>query len=189
MWSRAVARLFRHSYGRYGDCGSLPQEGDGLIMRHFIVIGVAAASLGGCSSFSLDAFKSEPPTVQLQLDSVPSGAEARTSTGQSCKTPCSVAVVPPDAGFSVTYTLNKFLPATIPVQVIRIPGDFSTPATTTIDPNPVVAELQPAGPPPKGARKKEVKPKTPKPPKGTPSPAGSPFPNPSQPAPSATPTR
>jgi hypothetical protein len=190
MWSRAVARLFRHSYGRYGDCGSLPQEGDGLIMRHFIVIGVAAASLAGCSSFSLDAFKSEPPTVQLQLDSVPSGAEARTSTGQSCKTPCSVAVVPPDAGFSVTYTLNKFQPATIPVQVIRVPGDLTTPASTTLDPNPVVAELQPAGPPPKAAGKKILKPKKPKPPKGTAAaPAGSPFPDPGQATAPAAPSR
>ena len=33
----------------------------------------------------------------------------------------------PESGFSVTYTLNKFQPATIPVQVIRNPGDFSTP--------------------------------------------------------------
>ncbi len=70
----------------------------------------------------------------------------------------------PDGGFSVTYTLNKFQPATIPVQVIRIPGDFSTPASTTFDPNPVVAELQPAGPPPKAVAKPAPKRKKPKPP-------------------------
>ena len=155
-------------------------------MRRVIVIAVAGIGLAGCSSFSLDAFKSTPPTVQLQLDSVPTGADARTSLGPGCKTPCSVAVTPPDTGFSVTYTLNKFQPATIPVQVIRNPGDFSTPASTTINPNPVVAELQPAAPPPKAARKKVLKPKKPKPPAGTaesPAPAGSPFPNPAQPPP------
>ena len=96
-------------------------------MRRVIVIAVAGASLAGCSSFSWDAFKPTPPTVQVQLDSVPPGADARTSLGPGCKTPCSVAVPAPDAGFSVTYTLNKFQPATVPVQVIRIPGDFSTP--------------------------------------------------------------
>jgi hypothetical protein len=122
-------------------------------MRRVIVIAVAGASLAGCSSFSLDAFKPTPPTVQVQLESVPQGADARTSLGPGCKTPCSVAVPAPDSGFSVTYTLNKFQPATVPVQVIHIPGDFSTPASTTIDPNPVVAELQPAGPPPRAARK------------------------------------
>ena len=53
----------------------------------------------------------------------------------------------------MTYTLNRYQPLTVPVQVINIPGDFSTPASTSIDPNPVVGELQPAGPPPKPARK------------------------------------
>jgi hypothetical protein len=150
-------------------------------MRRVIVIAVAGATLAGCSSFpSLDYFKPTPPTFQVQLDSVPQGADAKTSLGPGCRTPCSVAVQAPDTGFSVTYTLPKFLPATIPVQVLRVPGDFSTPASTTFDPNPVVAELQPAGPPPKPARKMmRPKPKKPKPPKGA-APAASPFPEPAQ---------
>jgi hypothetical protein len=159
-------------------------------MRRVIAIAVAGASLAGCSSFSWDSLKSAPPTVQVQLDSVPTGADARTSLGPGCKTPCSVAVPATDAGFSVTYTLNKFQPATVAVQVFHTPGDFSTPASTTIDPNPVVAELQPAGPPPRAPGK--PKPKKPKPPKSTTAApaAGSPFPDlpsrppaPAQPAP------
>lgn len=153
-------------------------------MRRVIVIAVAGAGLAGCSSFSMDAFKPTPPTVQVQLDSLPPGADALTSVGPGCKTPCSVAVQAPDSGFAVTYTLNKFQPMTIPVQVIRTPGDSTTPASTTFDPNPVVAELQPAGPPPRAARKKVLKPKKPK---GTPTPGASPFPDPAQgsgPAPS-----
>jgi hypothetical protein len=146
-------------------------------MRRVFVIAIAGASLGGCSSFSMDYFKSTPPTVQVQLDSIPSGADAKTSAGPGCKTPCSVAV--PAADFTVTYTMNKFLPATVPVQVINTPGDFSTPASTTIDPNPVVAELRPAGPPPKQVRRPPSKPKKPKPPQGAaPAPAASPFPAP-----------
>jgi hypothetical protein len=150
-------------------------------MRRIVVIAVAGASLAGCSSlpssFSLDSFKPAPPTVQVQFDSIPSGAEAKTSVGPGCKTPCSVAVPAVDGGFSVTYTMDKFLPVTVPVQVINIPGDFSTPASTTIDPNPVVAELQPAGPPPKPARKRPPKPKQPKPVAAA-APAASPFPPP-----------
>jgi hypothetical protein len=157
-------------------------------MRRVIVIAVAGASLAGCSSFSLDAFKPTPPTIQVQLESVPSGADARTSLGPGCKTPCSVAVPAPEGGFSVTYTLNKFQPATVPVQVVRIPGDFASPGSTNIDPNPVVAELQPAGPPPKAAGKM-LKPKKPKPAKGAAAPAGSPFPDPAQAPPPATPSR
>jgi hypothetical protein len=162
-------------------------------MRRVVVIAVAGASLTGCSSFSLDAFKSTPPTVQVQLDSIPPGADAVTSVGPSCKTPCSVAVQSPDAGFSVTYTLNKFQPMTTPVQVIRTPGDPTSPATTMVDPNPVVAELQPAGPPPRAAaRKKVLKPTKPKAPKGTttaPAPGASPFPDPGQGAAPAAPSR
>jgi hypothetical protein len=154
-------------------------------MRRVIVITVAGLSLAGCSSMSWDAFKPTPPTVQVQLESAPQGADARTSLGPGCKTPCSVAVPAPDTGFSVTYTLNRFLPVTVPVQVTHVPGDFTTPGSTTIDPSPVFAELKPAGPPPKPARTL-MRPKKPKPAKGAAAPpAGSPFPEPAQ-APPAT---
>jgi len=162
-------------------------------MRRVIAIAVAGASLAGCSSFSFDSLRPAPPTVQVQLESVPSGAEATTSLGPGCKTPCSLAVPASDSGFSVTYALNKFQPVTVPVQVTRIPGDFSTPASTAVDPNPVVAELQPVGPPPKAARKM-LGPKKPKKPKGVAAaaPGGSPFPAPPPappPPPPPTPTR
>jgi hypothetical protein len=139
-------------------------------MRRVFVIAVAGIGLAGCSSFSLDSFKSAPPTVQVALESVPSGAEARTSTGQTCKTPCSVAVPGDATGLSVTFTMNKFQPATVPVQVINNPGDFTTAASTTVDPNPVIAELKPIGPPPKPLRAKPKKP-------ASASAASSPFPN------------
>jgi hypothetical protein len=159
-------------------------------MRRVIVIAVTGLSLAGCSSFSLDAFKSAPPPLQVQLESAPPGADARTSLGPGCKTPCSVSVPAPDSGFSVTYTLPRFQPVTVPVQVIRVPGDLTSPGSTTMDPNPVFAELRPAGPPPKPERK-VVKPRKPRPPKATtaPPPAGSPFPDPAQAPPPPSPTR
>src|SRR6266571_785413 len=158
-------------------------------MRRVIAIAAAGLTLAGCSSFSFDAFTSTPPTVQLQLDSVPSGADALTSLGPDCKTPCSVAVPIADAGFSVTYTLNKFQPVTVPVQVMHIPGDFSTPDSTTLDPNPVIAELQLAGPPPKPARKilRPKKAKTPKPTAGAT--GAAPLPDPAQASAPVTPSR
>jgi hypothetical protein len=154
---------------------------DGLSMRRVITIAIAGASLGGCSSSSLglgDYFKSTPPTILVQLESQPPGAEAKTSLGPGCKTPCSVSVPAPDTGFSVSYTLNRFQPATVQVQVIHNPGDLSNPATTATDPNPVYAELQPAGPPPKGHM--GMKPKSVKKPKpaAAQSTNQSPFPDP-----------
>ncbi|MCC8981373.1 hypothetical protein, partial [Bradyrhizobium acaciae] len=118
-------------------------------MRRIIVIAAAGLSLAGCSSFSLDSFKSAPPPMQVQLDSAPQGADAVTSLGPGCKTPCSVSVPAPEANFTVTFNMPKFQPATVPVTVTRAPGDFTSPATTTLDPSPVFAELQPAGPPPR----------------------------------------
>jgi hypothetical protein len=152
-----------------------------MSMRRVIAIALAggclASSLGGCSSMSsvTDYFKPTPTPIQVQLESQPPGADARTSVGPGCKTPCSVSVIAPDAGFTVSYALPKFQPATIPVQVLRNPGDLTTPATTTIDPNPVFAQLVPAGPPPRahGPKKK----KKPKP--AAPASADSPFPDPS----------
>jgi hypothetical protein len=151
-------------------------------MHRVIAIALAGFGLSGCASYSLDAFSPAPAPVQVQLESVPSGADARTSVGPSCITPCSVAV-PVAGNFTVTYTLNKFQPTTVPVQVVTTPGGFLTAATTAIDPNPVVAELKPAGPPPRAARKmmrpkKRVVPK----PAATAQPtAGSPFPPPAAP--------
>jgi hypothetical protein len=159
-------------------------------MHRVIALAVAGATLAGCSSFSLDAFKPTPPTVQLQLDSVPPGADAKTSLGPGCKTPCSVAVTVPESAFSVSYTLDKFQPATVQVQVIHHPGDLSTSASTSFDPSPAIAELRPVGPPPKAARKKGLRPKKPQPAKGTAeAPADSAFPSPVQASAPAAPGR
>jgi len=129
----------------------------------------------------MDYFKSTPPPIQVQLESVPSGADATTSVGPGCKTPCSIAVAAPDTGFTVTFAMPRFQPVTVPVQVIRTPGDVTSPASTTIDPNPVVAELRPAAPPP---RAKPMRPKKKPKPAAAAAPAASPFP-----APAAQPAR
>ena len=162
-------------------------------MRRVIAIAAASLSLAGCSSFSTDYFKSAPPTMQVQIESNPPGADARTSLGQTCKTPCSVTLaVPEDGGFTVSYAMPRFQPATVPVQIIREPGNLITAGAARPDPNPVVAALQPIGPPPRG---KMMRPKKPRGPKGTaaaPPPDGSAFPAASPgapPPPAAAPAR
>ncbi|MGN1285184.1 MAG: hypothetical protein ACI4XG_01130 [Bradyrhizobium sp.] len=159
-------------------------------MRRIIVIAAAGLSLAGCSSFSLDSFKSAPPPMQVQLDSNPQGADAVTSIGPGCKTPCSVSIPAPESNFTVTFNMPKFQPATVPVTVTRTPGDFTSPATTTLDPSPVFAELQPAGPPPR-AHKPRPKRKKPKPTAAAAAPAAAPdaaFPAPAAaPPPAAAP--
>jgi hypothetical protein len=142
---------------------------DGSIMRRVIAIAAAAISLAGCASFSTpdylkpDYYKSAPPAVQLQLESTPRGAEARTSLGPVCKTPCSVSVTPPDGmtSFLVNYSMPGFQPASVPVQVMRTEGSLFSSGTVKVEPNPVFAELRPPPPPP--AAQKPMRPKRKKP--------------------------
>ncbi|MBB5050458.1 hypothetical protein HNQ36_000406 [Afipia massiliensis] len=125
-----------------------------------IVVVAAGLGLAGCSSFSMpDMFKSTPPSATIQLESLPAGAEARASSGETCKTPCSLSVVAAE-NFSVTFSLPKYQPETVPVQIIRDPSGPGV----VVDPNPVYAELQPALPTKKGRAAPKAAPKAKKPP-------------------------
>lgn len=136
-------------------------------MRKIVVV-AAGLGLAGCSSFSMpEMFKSAPPTVTIQLESQPAGAEARTSGGQTCQTPCSLSV-PAEGDFNVTFSLPKYAPETVPVQVVRQQQDGLTGSSlpATVDPNPVYAELQLAPPP--GRKSKAKAAPRPKKPRATP---------------------
>ncbi len=141
-----------------------------------IVVVAAGLTLAGCSSFSMpDMFKSTPPSATIQLESLPVGAEARASSGETCKTPCSLSVVAAE-NFSVTFSLPKYQPETVPVQIIRDPSGPGV----VVDPNPVYAELQPALPTKKGRAAPKAAPKAKKPPAAaeTAEEPNSPFPPP-----------
>jgi hypothetical protein len=112
--------------------------------------------LAACSStsdwLSLDALKPAPITESVQFESEPAGATATVSTGENCKTPCSISL-PVDKPFSVTFTLQGYQPDTEQVESVAADGGAK------LTPNPVVVEMTPAPPPPK-ARKKPAKKKT-----------------------------
>jgi hypothetical protein len=72
--------------------------------------------------------------------------------GQSCTTPCSVSVPAPEDDFTVSFNRSGFQPMTIPVQITRSAGSAMQPPFTSLNPNPVVAQLQPVAPPPKPSR-------------------------------------
>jgi hypothetical protein len=125
-------------------------------MRRVIALAITGLSLAACSSTP-----PRQPAMQVDLESTPPGADARMSTGQSCTTPCSVNIAVPETDFSVSFTLNDFKPVTVPVRVSGNPAGFLAVGTTRIEPNPVVAQLEPVAPPPKPARK-PARPKKPK---------------------------
>ena len=123
-------------------------------MYRVIAIVVGALALAACSStpdwMSLDGLKPGPTMDTVRFESEPPGADAKTSNGQTCRTPCALAL-PTDAPLTVTFTLNGYLPETDQLEVINTPG---TPPQ--LRPNPVLAELSPAPPPPKPVKKKRV---------------------------------
>jgi hypothetical protein len=133
-------------------------------------------ALAACSMSmpSLDFFKSTPPTETLRIESEPPGADARTSQGQNCRTPCELTV---SAGgdMSVSFALNGYQPLTVQVRTEQ-PGAGGE---ARMQPNPVYAELQSSTParPKKGpAPKRKVTAQRPAAEPNTASPAGYPWP-------------
>ena len=115
-----------------------------MIHRFLLVIG-SAAVLAACSSDA--GFKSGPFLDTVSLESEPPGADAKASNGQTCRTPCSLAL-PVDASSSITFTLNGYQPETERLEAITSTGE-----PPRLRPNPVVVELSPATP---STTKKEV---------------------------------
>lgn len=153
---------------RFGatDAARGPQYETDATMNRTVAIAVCGLSLAGCtgvgmpsmSSFSFPGFGPATTTVQFELE--PAGAEARTSTGQTCRTPCSLAVT--SSEFTVTFGLAGFQSQTIPVRISASteavdPNTGTAPAPRLV-PNPVFAELQ-ASPPPPAARRRTAPPK------------------------------
>ena len=93
-------------------------------MRRVLAILACGFTVAGCASGS-DALKSATPTTTLQFESEPAGAEVKTSTGQTCKTPCALAV--PAADLMASYTLKGYKPQTVPVVTLLVsPQDAAT---------------------------------------------------------------
>ena len=118
------------------------------IMSRVIAIVACGLSVAACSASmpSLDFLKSSPQTEALAIETEPPGAEAKASTGQSCRTPCQLTVQP-GGELSVTLALNGYQPQTVSIR--------ESEATSKLAPNPVYVELQPGAAP--SARKPAAK--------------------------------
>jgi len=155
-------------------------------MSRVIAVTACGLMLAGCSAAmpSLDFLKSAPQSETLAIESEPAGAEAKTSLGQSCRTPCQIAVQP-GSEFSVTLALSGYDAQTVSVR------PEAEGATPRLAPNPVQVTLQPV----KAAKKPPAKKRTPvaattrsavPPPMASAAPMSAPAPGPSvAPAPSA----
>jgi hypothetical protein len=158
-------------------------------MHRVIAIVGGALALAACSSnssdwLSLDALKPKPIVESVRFESEPPGAEAKISNGQTCRTPCALALAHPESGgYSVTFSLNGYEPRTENIDMITA-GDNST----KFGPNPIAVQLTPA-PPPQKPKKKSVRRKITAKPAPTPKPAAAspPAPAPAAPQPAPSP--
>ena len=136
-----------------------PHERTVLNMNRVVIIAACGLSLASCSSMpswmQFDTPKPAPVATTMQFESEPAGAEARTSSGQTCRTPCSVAVTSTE--FTVTFTLPGFQPQTVPVRAVAAEAPqrsgFGEQPAPRLVPNPVFVQLQRIAPPPAVRRK------------------------------------
>jgi hypothetical protein len=123
-------------------------------MRRAAVAIAVTLALAGCGSLSTGSLMPDlGGGYPIKLESDPAGAEARTSLGPACRTPCTVAV-PARGEFTVTFALSGYEPQTVPVSMLTS-GAIGTDYTAAVQfaPNPVVAQLEPASPTPAAKKK------------------------------------
>jgi hypothetical protein len=149
-------------------------------------VALSAAALAGCSSTPswvpdwMSMGKSTPPLVTMQFESQPPGADVRTSQGQSCQTPCSLALPPQSQ--AVSFSKNGFLPQSVQITAGEAPDhSFFDNPPPTLSPNPVDVILQPAAPPPRSRPPVRPRPRPHRPPAAPPPPPGQPSPFPPPP--------
>ncbi|MGP0092524.1 MAG: hypothetical protein ACLPKB_21675 [Xanthobacteraceae bacterium] len=129
----------------------------------------AAFMLAACGDLDLSKMTTNPTdlmsgAIRLDLESEPAGAEARSSVGSSCRTPCSLWIKQ-GIDITVTFTLDGYEPQTIAVAQTYVHdtrGDWregAVPAHADLDPNParVVLVTVPPPPPPEPPKPPPVK--------------------------------
>src|SRR5947209_10085322 len=97
-------------------------SGDAVFRMKSVVRVCAIASaltVAGCASWTpswdwIPSSLSSGANVSLTIESDPPGADAKTSLGASCRTPCMIPV-PSDQSFTVSFSLNGYLPQSIQV--------------------------------------------------------------------------
>jgi hypothetical protein len=122
------------------------------------IVGVAATgfTLAACSFSmpSMDFFSSKPTTASLSIESNPPGADAKLSTGATCKTPCSLTVSLASE-FTVAVSLTGYGPETRTVKPVAPEGSSSGTTASLLDPNPLFVELKRPVPPKEQVKKRK----------------------------------
>jgi PEGA domain len=135
-----------------------------MVRVGFVVAATAAVmgvALAGCSGMPdwmpsmpdwMSSSSSTPQLQTLRFESDPPGADIRTIQGQTCFTPCALAVSAENQ--PITITKAGYVAQTIQVTVAPPPEhSFWENPPPALTPNPVQVVLQAMAPPPKPAHK------------------------------------
>ncbi len=117
---------------------------------------IAGIGLASCSSMPSmpsmtswfsepDYLKPKPTTTLLLIESNPGGAEAKTSLGSKCTTPCTMQIGA-SQDFTVTFTKVGFVPQTLTVHSKMNPGGWGEAPSPEFDPASLFPTLERVGP-------------------------------------------
>jgi len=126
-------------------------------MYRVIAIIGSALTLAACSTSdfgnfgNLDAFKPAPMMDTVAFETDPPGADVKVSNGQTCKSPCALAL-PVDQPLTVTFSLAGYETESETISPIA-----STGSPPRLNPNPVTAELTRATAKPTPAKPRTAK--------------------------------
>jgi len=153
---RLTGRNMLHLHGctpilATGERPEVARGGTFNMMYRVLMVAGAVLALAACSSspdwMSFGGLKSGPMLDTVSFESEPPGAEAKTSNGQTCRTPCSLAL-PVETPLTVTFSLNGYAPESEKLEMIQATGE-----PPRFGPNPVVVELTPAPQQPRSTKK------------------------------------
>jgi hypothetical protein len=113
-----------------------------------------SATSGSASSSSgyFDSFRSKPASTVMLIESNPAGAQAKTSFGKSCTTPCTM-LIGETGDFTVTFTLSGYVSQTLPVHPAIKSGGWTEGPSLMFEPPSLFPTLERDATPPPAARK------------------------------------
>ncbi len=117
-----------------------------LASHRALTVVICGVGLAACSSMpGFNAFKPKPTTTLLLIQSTPPGADARTSLGKTCRTPCTMQIGSAE-DFTVSFSLNGYMPQTLTVHSSMSEGGWMEAPSPVLNPSSLFASLEPVTP-------------------------------------------
>jgi hypothetical protein len=135
------AALPRLRLSRSGPMFAVALAGLGLASCGTTSTPAPASTSTSTSSGFFNAFKEKPTKTLLLIESNPGGAQATTSFGQTCTTPCTM-LIGESNDFTVTFTLPGYVSQTLTVHAKMNSGGWTAAPSPVFDPPSLFPTLE-----------------------------------------------